>query len=197
MKDLSLILASASPRRNSLLALLEIPFQVMPSRAAERFHPGVAAGIQAKRLALEKAREVARRLKAGRQSPPKNCWILGADTIVAKGGKLLAKPRDAAHAASMLRLLSGTSHEVITGMALLPLDKDKKAWAHAERTKVWFRKLDEAEIDDYVRSGEPLDKAGAYGIQGRAGAFVKKISGDYFNVVGLPLASLAQKLRSL
>jgi septum formation protein len=187
-----LVLASQSPRRRELLSLLDVPFQVIPSRAKERFGKGTPAA-QAERLALLKASEVALRLK---KRGFRSGWVLGADTIVAKGGKLLAKPRNPADAAKMLRLLSGAAHSVVTGLALLPLGDGKPRLAH-ETTKVSFRRLDDGEIAAYVATGEPMDKAGAYGIQGRAGAFVRRIEGDYFNVVGLPLARLSLLLKDL
>jgi septum formation protein len=186
-----LILASQSPRRKELLELLGLRFSVLPSRYQERFGKGSPA-VQARRLAMEKAQEVARRL--GRRGERKG-WVLGADTIVVRSGKLLGKPKNVADAGRMLRLLSGSRHQVITGLALLPLGEGAP-WAGHERTTVSFRALSEDEIKDYVRSGEPMDKAGAYGIQGRAAAFVTKIHGDYFNVVGLPIAKLSALFHS-
>jgi septum formation protein len=191
MKFEPLFLASASPRRQELLRLIQPHFVVMPSRAKERFGKGAPAK-QAERLATEKASELRERLQARGAAQG---WVLGADTIVVLNGRLLGKPRKMADATRMLTALSGKTHDVITGLALLPLNTKDKAWISHERTRVWFRKLDEDEIAGYVRSGEPMDKAGAYGIQGAAGAFVKKINGDYFNVVGLPLAKLAEKLK--
>ena len=188
-----LILASASPRRTELLKHLVPHFVVLPSRAAERFTRGAAA-VQAKRLASSKASEVVARLrKRGELSG----WVLGADTIVVQGSKLLAKPASPAAARKMLASLSGRSHLVITGLALLPLDPAFKSWVSHEATRVTFRKLSAAEIAAYVASGDPMDKAGAYGIQGAAGAFVSRISGDYFNVVGLPLSRLALQLAKI
>ena len=184
-----LILASQSPRRKALLAQLGLRFQVLPSRAIERFGKGAPA-VQARRLAREKAEEVVRRLRRRGESKG---WVLGADTIVVKSGRLLGKPKSEADAARMLRLLSGATHSVITGLALLPLGEGKPWIAH-ELTRVTFRRLSAGEISAYVAGGEPMDKAGAYGIQGKAGAFVRGIRGDYFNVVGLPLAKLAVKL---
>lgn len=193
MKSPLLILASASPRRSELLALAGLKFQVLPSRAHERFNRGPVAG-QAKKLALKKASEVAVRLRA---RGFKDGLVLGADTIVARTGRLLAKPATPKAAAAMLRLLSGGSHEVITGLALVPLDPQARPWTGHSRTKVTFRRLSGAEIADYVRSGEPMDKAGAYAIQGAAAAFVSRISGDYFNVVGLPLVKLMEGLKRM
>jgi septum formation protein len=190
MKFEPLILASQSPRRSEILSRLGVRFSILPSRAKERFGKG-SPKAQARRLATEKAAEVVRRLKS--RGAAKG-WVLGADTIVVRGGKLLGKPKSDAEARRMLRGLSGQTHEVITGLALLPLGLGKPWIAH-ESTKVSFRDLSEAEISDYVATGEPMDKAGAYGIQGAAGAFVRGIRGDYFNVVGLPMARLSVKLR--
>jgi septum formation protein len=186
MKLEPLILASQSPRRKELLKQLGLRFSVLPSRAKERFGKG-SPSAQARRLATEKAEEVVLRLK---NRGERKGWVLGADTIVVKSGKLLGKPKSSADAIRILNLLSGSTHEVITGVALLPLGEGK-AWISHESTRVTFRKLDPEEILDYVASGDAMDKAGAYGIQGRAGAFVRRISGDYFNVVGLPIAKLA------
>lgn len=187
-----LILASQSPRRAELLKQAGILFQVLPSNVKEILGPGSPAQ-KAERLALKKAEDVARRL---RQKGHSSGQVLGADTLVVLGRKILGKPRHARDAARMLRALSGRAHEVITGIALAPLDGGK-SWKGSERTKVWFRKLSPGDIEDYIHSGEPMDKAGAYGIQGKAAVFVKKISGDYFNVVGLPLSRLVYKLKAM
>jgi len=186
-----LVLASASPRRAELLARLGIPFSAFPVEADERLKPGQAPAAQARRLALEKASAAARKLSfAG----PQAGWVLGADTLVWLAGRVLGKPRHPAEAEAMLRRLSGRSHQVVTGLALVPLKAGRKPLALAETTRVFFRRLREGEIKDYVRSGEPMDKAGAYGIQGGAGAFVRRIEGCYFNVMGLPLARTAELL---
>lgn len=191
MKFEPLILASQSPRRNELLSHVTTRFIVLPSRAPERFGRG-APTAQARRLATEKAADVVARLRKRGES---RGWVLGADTIVVKGSKLLGKPRSAAEATRMLKSLSGATHQVITGLALLPLGEGRP-WVAHESTRVSFRTLSDAEIADYVATGDPMDKAGAYGIQGKAGAFVKRISGDYFNVVGLPLSKLSVKLNA-
>jgi septum formation protein len=188
-----LILASASPRRRELLNQAGLRHLVLPSAAHERFGKGGVA-FQAQRLALKKAEDVARRL---RRRGERKGLVIGADTIVAKAGKLLAKPRDARHATAMLRLLSGSAHEVVTGLALVPVDRRLKPWTGTEKAKVFFRKLGADEIEAYVHSGDPLDKAGGYGIQSGAASFVRRIEGDYFNVVGLPLARLVEALRKI
>lgn len=180
-----LILASASPRRRELLLQLGIPFTVMVSGVAEENPAGADPSHLAVRLALVKAESVGRRVSGG--------LVLAADTVVAVEGKLLGKPRHRAEAAAMLRTLSGRWHEVLTGVALLEQPGGRKA-THVERTLVHVRRLLPGEIDWYVDSGEPYDKAGGYGIQGRAAVFVDRIEGCYFNVVGLPLAALWQLL---
>jgi septum formation protein len=186
-----LVLASASPRRAELLARLGIRFSIFPVETPERLRPGQSPRAQARRLALEKASAAAARLSTAGPQPG---WALGADTLVWLAGRALGKPRDPAQAEAMLRRLSGRSHQVVTGLALAPLFGSARAITLAESTRVFFRKLGEDEIKAYVRSGEPLDKAGAYGIQGQAGAFVRRIEGCYFNVMGLPLARTAELL---
>ncbi len=177
-----LILASTSPRRQSLLAELGIPFTISaPTLEQETLDPALP-------LALEKARSVAR------DNP--QALVLGADTIVCKDDALLGKPRDAAHAAQMLRTLSGAEHQVITAVALTCAESQKSITRHAQ-SSVHFRTLSEQEIQDYIASREPLDKAGAYGIQGRGGKFVEKLQGPYDNVVGLPLDLVRQMLAEL
>ena len=175
-----LILASTSPRRQSLLAELGIPFTISaPKLAQETLDPALPLAEALEHLALEKARSVAR------DNP--QTLVLGADTIVCKDGALLGKPRDAAHAAQMLRTLSGAEHQVITAVALTCVESQAQSSVH-------FRTLSEQEILDYIASRVPLDKAGAYGIQGQGGKFVEKLQGPYDNVVGLPLDLVRQML---
>lgn len=188
-----LYLASASPRRQELLKLLGLHFVVAPSRVAERARRGEAPAAMAKRLALAKASQVAGLL---RRRGAKSGVVLGADTVVVLSGKPLGKPSSPSAAAAMLRRLSGRGHRVLTGVALLDLALGRRS-VFCEATQVFMRRLGVAEIQDYVASGEPLDKAGAYGIQGGAAAFIPKIVGDYFNVVGLPLSRLVQELEKL
>ena len=183
-----LILASASPRRAALLSQIGLTFQVRPSDVPEPPHSAFSdkRGDEiTQKLALLKARAVAQYYSEG--------VIIGADTLVSLNGQLLGKPADDADATTMLARLSGTSHEVITGVALLDASTERTiVWA--ETTRVYFRRLHRTEIADYVATGEAADKAGAYGIQERAAAFVKRIEGCYFNVVGLPLATLVERL---
>ena len=186
-----LYLASASPRRAELLKRAGLEFRVLPSRVEEKRRPGEAASAYVKRLALDKATEVRDRLCA---KGARSGLVLGADTTVVLGSGILEKPKDAAEAKAMLKRLSGKEHRVMTGVALVPVAAGKPR-SFVETTKVRFRRLSAKEIDGYVATGEPMDKAGAYGIQGAAGAFVTGITGCYFNVVGLPLARLAEMLK--
>lgn len=181
-----LILASASPRRSQLLKQIGLTFQIMPSNIDEDeiFSHDPLVNIQ--EIALRKARDIATGMK--------NSIVIGADTQILMDDEVLGKPLDAADAASMLGKLSGRTHQAITGVALVDSETEfEETWV--EVTAVTFRQLSEDEIADYVNTGEPMDKAGAYGIQERAAAFVERIEGCYFNIVGLPLAKLAQKLR--
>lgn len=181
-----LILASASPRRRELLAQAGYTFEVRPAHIPEDPLPGEEPIAYVVRLAREKAEAVYREL-AGRQSSVDGhgLVVLGADTTVVVDGEILAKPEDAADAARMLRMLSGRSHRVITGVALATAGGTEVA---AEVTAVRFVTLGEEEIAAYVATGEPMDKAGAYAIQGGAAKWIPRIEGCYFNVVGLPLA---------
>jgi len=179
-----LVLASASPRRQELLRSAGIPFEVQPADISEDALPGEAAKDCAERLAREKALAVAR------QRP--HDFVLGADTVVAVDGQLLGKPSDAADAARMLRLLSRRKHQVITGVCLVVSGQSSVA---SETTFVTVSEITDKEIADYVASGEPIDKAGAYAIQGIASRWIPRIEGDYSNVVGLPVALVYGMLR--
>ena len=179
-----LVLASASPRRQELLRNAGIPFEVQPAHIAEDPLPGEAAEVYAERLAREKALAV-----AGQR--PQD-FVLGADTVVVVDGQILGKPSDAADAARMLRLLSGREHRVITGVCLVVSGQ----WSVAsETTSVTMSEISEKEITDYIASGEPMDKAGGYAIQGIASRWIPRIEGDYSNVVGLPVARVWGMLR--
>jgi septum formation protein len=186
MPTLDIILASRSPRRRDLLALLGRPFRILEPEHEEQRLPGEHAGDYAVRNAREKARSI-------RHHTAENFFIIGADTIVVVDDAILEKPRDAADARAMLRLLSGRRHEVITGLALLT-PAGERCWP--VRTQVVFRALSDAEIEAYLATGEPFDKAGAYGIQGHAAHMVQGLSGSYTNVVGLPLAEVAEALQA-
>ncbi len=183
-----LVLASASPRRQELLRNAGIIFEVQPAHIPEEPLTGESAKDCAERLAREKALAVAR------QRPdlcPNDC-VLGADTVVVVDGEILGKPSDAADAARMLRQLSGREHQVITGVCLVVSGQ----WSvGSETTLVTVSEITDEEIADYIASGEPMDKAGAYAIQGIASRWIPRIEGDYSNVVGLPVALAWRMLR--
>src|SRR3954469_14140774 len=184
----AIILASASPRRAELLRSAAIPFTVDVANVAEALHRGETPAQHAERLARRKAEVVAKR------NPGK--LVLGADTIVVVDDEILGKPRDAADAARMLRMLSGRSHEVITGVCVARLAISNQQLATcSEQTKVFFEEIAEDEIEAYIAPGEPMDKAGAYAIQGIASRWVSRIEGDYANVVGLPVALVWKMLQ--
>lgn len=181
-----IVLASASPRRAELLRQIGVRFDVVPADIPEEHPPGMAPADAAAGVARDKAVAVAN--VTGRDLP-----VLAADTVVVLGDDVLGKPRDCGEAREMLGMLSGRTHTVATGVALIAASRnDVESWV--VETDVTFRELDAAEIAAYVGSGRPLDKAGAYGIQEDAAAFVETIRGCYYTVVGLPLARLSQRL---
>jgi septum formation protein len=184
----SLILASASPRRQELLKSAGVTFEAVPSNADERFRKGEKPEEHTRRLAREKAREVGERFP-GR-------WVLAADTVVVVDGRVLGKPKDAKEAGRMLRLLSGREHRVITGYCLIRAGGREGMEGHAT-TRVSFKALAPAEIRWYISTREPFDKAGGYAIQGRGAFMVKRISGSYTNVVGLPLYEVIEALKEM
>jgi septum formation protein len=181
-------LASASPRRRELLAQLGVPHLVAPADIDESRREGEAPDDYVLRMALEKARRV-----AGAQELSRGLPVLGADTSVVVQGRVLGKPADAAESRAMLELLSGRTHEVLSGVALVD---GRGARFRLSRTEVRFRRIAADEAAAYWRSGEPRDKAGGYAIQGRAAAFIEWISGSYSGVVGLPLFETAQLLEA-
>lgn len=184
----SIILASNSPRRKDLLKQIGVDFTIDPADVDERVLPNEQPEEYAVRVALDKARVAADRAGAG--------IVIAADTIVVLNDEILGKPADAEDAERMLLLLSGKAHRVITGLAVMDAATGR-AFTGASLTRVWFRSLSPREIASYVATGEPLDKAGAYGIQERGALFVERIEGCYFNVVGLPLSLLAGLLRDM
>ena len=184
-----LILASNSPRRRELLQNAGFQFDVRPSGIEETRLPGESPEDFARRLARDKALDVARQSDAG-------SFVLGADTVVAINGEILEKPVDAADAARMLRTLSGHTHRVMTGVCLVRAPETVLAWTH-ETTSVTFTNLTEDEIGSYVESDEPFDKAGGYAIQGLASRFIPRIKGCYFNVVGLPIPLVYEIMKSV
>ena len=183
-----LILASASPRRKEILSRAGFDFEVRPATVDESPLAGELPEDYARRVARDKALSVAARETAG-------SLVLGADTVVVAGREVLGKPQDAADAKRMLQTLSGVTHRVITGVCLVRAPSQVAALTH-ESTSITFRALDNVEITSYIASGEPMDKAGAYGIQGLACKFVTRIEGCYFNVVGLPVARVYELLKS-
>ena len=184
----SVLLASASPRRQDLLQAAGIRFEAVASNIPEVMQPGEGAEQFVCRMAVAKAEQVA----ADRGGEAR--LIVAADTVVVVNQTVLGKPDSASSAASMLRLLSGRTHVVLTGLCVLEAGGGRR-WVEAVRTQVRFGPLTEAEISQYVATGEPLDKAGAYAIQGLASKFVEWIEGCYFNVVGLPVPTLYRMLK--
>lgn len=181
-----IVLASQSPRRIALLKQIGLHPDVIPSRISEEFDPLMTAAENTKRLALEKAQEVGRGLE--------NALVVGADTMVVLADQVLAKPTDPEDAIRMLELLSGRRHVVHTGFALLDRPSDRYV-VDVESTIVTFRNLPRSEIEEYVATGSPMDKAGAYGIQDDYGAvFVSRIEGCFYNVVGFPLSKFYTRL---
>lgn len=178
-----LVLASRSPRRAEILRAAGIPFIVRPADVDEERRPGEPPADYVRRLALDKALA----LETGDGE-----IVLGADTTVVAGDDVLEKPRDSADARRMIELLSGREHDVITGICLRSA---ARTVVDCATTRVVFAPLEPAEIDRYVASGEPMDKAGAYAIQGLAAKFIERIDGEYFNVVGLPVALVWRRLK--
>jgi len=179
------VLASASPRRTGLLKNIIRDFEVVPSGIDESSVQADTPEDLAVRTALAKATAIARRMP--------DAVVIGADTIVVLGERILGKPKDEKEAIRMLEALSGKTHRVITGLAVIDPAKKQPRTAH-ETTNVKMRKVSEKDIVDYVKSGKPLDKAGSYGIQEIEGAFIENIDGDYNNVVGLPLEKVRELL---
>jgi len=185
-KNEAFILASGSPRRRELLRQLGFSFKVIPSRLEETNQSGMEPRGHATYYAKEKAKEVAQRY-------PQE-WVLAADTIVVVDEKILGKPVNFTEATAMLSRLSGRSHHVITGVCLLHAQCGVEE-SQAVETEVFMRRLGAADIEGYITTGEPMDKAGAYGIQGIGGCLVQRIEGSYSNVVGLPLCETVELLR--
>ena len=181
---MGLILASASPRRSELLRKARIVFRTEPAHVPEGRAAGEAPTVYAERLSREKARAIAAKHPGD--------FVLGADTIVVCDAHVLEKPTDEPDAARMLRLLAGRTHDVTTGVCLCGPNTEI---VESETTRVTVAEISEEEITDYVHTGEPMDKAGAYGIQGMFSRWVTGIEGDYFNVVGLPIARVYAMLR--
>ncbi len=181
-----IILASASPRRKELLETAGVEFEICVSDADESIPEGTLPADAAKITATKKALAVA--------ESHKNDIVIGADTIVVAGGRILGKPADKADAEAMLTMLSGVEHEVITGVCLACGEEIR---SFAQISKVKFYDLSAEEIKAYVATDEPMDKAGSYGIQGKGCTLVEKIEGDYFNIVGLPVAKVIREIKEM
>lgn len=181
-----LILASKSPRRSQLLSAAGFVFTVIPAEGKEIMPENAVPSRAVRALASQKAREVARNRE--------NDIVIGADTVVVCGGKILGKPRDEADAFAMLSALSGRTHEVYTGVAVIGKGAEL---VFSEVTKVEFYRLSKAEIHAYIKTGESFDKAGSYGIQGKGMTLVRRVSGDFYNVMGLPVGRLSRVLKCL
>lgn len=197
------ILASASPRRRELLEQAGWNFQVCPAQGEEVITASSPEQV-VQELAAQKAHEVAAMVRSYEENhrelmTPQDMIVLGADTVVAADGEIFGKPRDEEDAYRMLHLLSGRSHFVYTGVALVLLDASGRAGEHVfyEKTEVCMREMNDMEIRRYIATAEPMDKAGAYGIQGKCAVYIDKINGDYNNVVGLPVAAVYRELKKL
>ena len=182
---MEVILASQSPRRKELLGLFHIPFTIRIPEADETMDPKLTAAEAVAQVSRRKAEAVERNSED---------VVIAADTIVVCDGQILGKPKDAADASRMLHLLSGRDHQVMTGMTVLRGETRRTC---TEITDIHFRSLSDREIDAYIRTGEPMDKAGSYGIQGGAALFAERMHGDYYNVMGLPVCRLGQLLREV
>ena len=184
--NLNVVLASASPRRKELLSLIFNEYDIRPADCDEALPEGIKAQEAVEYLSLIKN-------KATVEICDKKSLVISADTVVAVDGEILGKPQDKEDARRMISLLSGREHQVFTGVTL-SLNGEFKTFS--EKTDVVFYKLTDKEIEDYISTDEPYDKAGAYGIQGKAGLLVKAVNGDYYNVVGLPVARLKREIIS-
>lgn len=198
-----IILASASPRRKELLEQIGMEFEICPAKGEEVITQNRPDAVVLE-LSHQKAEEVAAGVLTYNEThpdlaTPQDILVIGADTVVAYGDKILGKPKDEADAERMLTLLQGKKHSVYTGITLVFIDKNGRTGEHRffERTDVTMYPMDEDEIHRYIATGEPMDKAGSYGIQGRCAIYIKQIEGDYNNVVGLPVARLYQELRCI
>jgi len=186
MTPVRIVLASQSPRRRELLSLIGIPHEVRPADLDESLLPGESPTEHAERLARSKAETIAAR--------EPRAVVIGSDTIVVLDGDVLGKPRDTAEASAMLRRLSGRTHTVHTAVAVA---RDGRTVSDVESVEVTFRPLDDTQIEAYIATGEPMDKAGAYGIQGYGAVIVERVHGDYFAVMGLALGRLVSLLEAV
>lgn len=187
MGKILFVLASKSPRRKELLKNIGIDACIMPANIDEDLLTGLPPERMVAELSMLKATDVAR-------SFGKDTYVIGADTVVCVDGEIFGKPENDTEAKVMLKKLSGRSHEVYTGYCVVNCESGVSV-AKCEKTMVYFRSLSDEEIDSYIKTREPMDKAGAYGIQQRGSKFVEKIEGDYFNVVGLPVCALVKLMK--
>lgn len=198
-----IILASQSPRRKELLEQIGLEFEICPAKGEEIITKTIPEEVVME-LSKQKAEEVAALVSSyGEQhkeiTTPSDILVIGADTVVAFNGKILGKPVDESDAKRMLTMLSGNTHSVFTGVTLVLIDKSGRAGelVFYEKTDVTMHEMTEEEIDRYIATGEPMDKAGSYGIQGRCAIYIEKIDGDYNNVVGLPITRIYQELKKI
>ena len=198
-----IILASASPRRKELLEQIGLEFEICPAKGEEVITKTIPHEVVME-LSKQKAEEVAAMVVGFQKenqdiTTPSDILVIGADTVVAYEGNILGKPKDEEDAKRMLTLLSGNTHSVFTGVTLVLIDKSGRVGelVFYEKTDVTMHAMTEAEIERYVASGEPMDKAGSYGIQGKCAIYVEKITGDYNNVVGLPIARIYRELKKI
>lgn len=199
MNEKNIVLASASPRRRELLSLTGIKFQVLPGNIEEKTSSSRPSQM-VRELSRQKALAV---FESFSEEEKEKILVIGADTLVSIDGRILGKPEDEQKAEEMLTLLQGNTHQVYTGVTLISREVEEKGKAvrristFAEKTSVTMYPVSLREIRDYIATGEPMDKAGAYGIQGKCAAWIRKISGDYSNVVGLPVGRLWQELKKM
>lgn len=198
-----IILASQSPRRKELLEQIGLEFEICPAKGEEIITKTIPEEVVME-LSKQKAEEVAAMVSSYAEehkdiTTPSDIMVIGADTVVAYDGKILGKPVDEADAKRMLTMLAGNTHSVFTGVTLVLIDKSGRAGelVFYEKTDVKMHKMTEAEIDRYIATGEPMDKAGSYGIQGKCAIYIEKIDGDYNNVVGLPITRIYQELKNI
>ena len=186
---MKLILASASPRRKELLAKTGLAFDIIPAKGEENITKTIPAEVVME-LSLQKAKEIA-------DQQTEDCIIIGSDTVVAKGDEIMGKPKDKEDAFRMLDMISDDCHQVYTGVTIIRTGEHGETITFAEKTDVYLYPISEADINAYIESGDPMDKAGAYGIQGDFAVHVKGIEGDYYNVVGLPIGRVYQELKKM
>lgn len=198
LENYQIVLASQSPRRKELLARLHLPFEIIPAIGEENPPDSQPENVVLE-LARQKADEVYLRKQHDKSCGQRNLLVIGADTVVVYRNQVLGKPQSREDAYEMLHMLSGTTHHVYTGICIVQSSHDREVIRHQfyEKTEVVFAALTEEEILHYIESGDPFDKAGAYGIQGDFSVYVRGISGDYNNVVGLPIARLYQELKRI